>query len=135
MSTSLVRLVPSGWFDQNKLSLCRLQEDDALALRKDSDHRVGVHYFGAIPHSAYGFLSVRPAAPAPIGPEPHPRVDEVGRVPEVMAMISHRVMDCSPVALIATVEGTFQIEHQSAADYPALAKAQKRSSMPVVFVV
>jgi hypothetical protein len=62
-------------------------------------------------------------------------VDEVGRVTEVMAMINHRVMDCSPVASFATVQGTFQIDHQSASDYLALAKAQKRSSMLVAFVV
>src|ERR1035438_9357705 len=40
LGTAAFRLIPSGWFDQNKLSLCRIHEKYLLPLVSDREPRI-----------------------------------------------------------------------------------------------
>jgi len=59
LGMALLRLVPSGWFDQNKVSLCRVHEDYLLPV-VDEQRRVVSPAAAERAHSAFGKLRLRP---------------------------------------------------------------------------
>ncbi|MGO8931434.1 MAG: hypothetical protein ACLQU3_31655 [Limisphaerales bacterium] len=54
------QLIPAGWFDQNKLSLCRMHDQYFLPLAGDANHRVVRPALIRQAESAVGSLRIRP---------------------------------------------------------------------------
>jgi hypothetical protein len=53
-------LIPDGWFDQNRLSICRMHDNYLLRLAGDADHRVVRPAIIRQANSAIGALHMRP---------------------------------------------------------------------------